>query len=248
MNTFIHPTARIGKGTSIGQYAVIEEGVRIGRDCAIGHHAVVKSGTVIGNNVRIDEHTVIGKQPMKAKRSATTKTQVLPPARIGNNCLIGASVVIYCGCKIGNDILIADFASIRENVVIGNETIIGRGVAIENRCAIGKRCKVETEVYICAYSEVGDDCFIAPEVTFTNDNFLARTKERFKYFKGPTLKRGARIGANATILPGRLLGADCLVAAGSIVTKDVPARTVVMGAPARPIRPVPKEQLLKNQP
>lgn len=247
MNTFIHTTARIGKNTAIGKFTVIEDNVRIGRNCAIGHHVVIKSGTVIGDNVRIDEHTVIGKQPMKAKRSATTKAQVLPPVRIGNNCLVGASVIVYCGCRINNDILIADFASIRENVIIGSETIIGRGVAIENKCSIGKRCKVETEVYICAYSTVSDDCFIAPEVTFTNDNFLARTKERFKYFKGPTLKRGARIGANATILPGRVLGSDCLVAAGSIVTKDVPARTVVMGAPARQIRPVPKEQLLENQ-
>ncbi|MFH1227559.1 MAG: DapH/DapD/GlmU-related protein [Planctomycetota bacterium] len=247
MDIFIHRTAKVGKDSTIGQYAVIEGDVHIGRNCDIGHHVVIKSGTVIGDNVRIDEHTVIGKQPMKAKRSATTKTQVFPPARIGNNVLIGASVIIYCGCKIGSDILIADFASIRENVVVGDETIIGRGVAIENKCSVGKRCKVETEVYICAYSTISDDCFIAPEVTFTNDNFLARTKERFKYFKGPTLKRGARIGANATILPGRMLGADCLVAAGAIVTKDVPARTVVMGAPARQIRPVPKEQLLENQ-
>ena len=97
---------------------------------------------------------------------------------------------------------------------------------------IGKRCKLETESYITALSEIEDGCFIAPEVTFTNDNFLGRTKERFKFHKGVTVKRGGRIGANVTVLPGITIGADALVAAGSVVTRDVPDKKLVMGSPA----------------
>lgn len=143
--------------------------------------------------------------------------------------------------------MVADLASLRENVEVGEYTIIGRGVTIENKVRVGSRCKLETEAYITALSEIGDGCFIAPEVTFTNDNFLGRTKERFKFHRGVTMHRGARIGANVTVLPGLTLGEDALVAAGSVVTRDVPARKLVMGAPARVRREVPAEQLLENQ-
>jgi len=106
---------------------------------------------------------------------------------------------------------------------------------------------VETEAYVTALSEIGDFCFIAPEVTFTNDNFLGRTKDRFKYHKGVTMKKGARIGANVTVLPGITINEDALVAAGSVVTRDVPARKIVLGSPARVWRDVPTEELLENQ-
>ena len=95
--------------------------------------------------------------------------------------------------------------------------------------------------------QIEDSCFVAPEVSFTNDNFLGRTKERFKFHKGVTLKRGARVGANATVLPGRCVGSDALVAAGSVVTHDVPERRIVCGVPARELRDVPADQLLENQ-
>ncbi|MBI4712024.1 MAG: N-acetyltransferase [Planctomycetes bacterium] len=246
--SIVHPSAKIGKGTTIGEFTVIEQGVRIGKDCRIGHNVVLKSGTRLGHNVRVDEHTVIGKLPMRASRSATTTERVLKPAQIGDNTLIGAGVIIYRGCQIGKKVLVADMASIREDVDIGAETIIGRGVTVENKCSVGKRCKVETEVYICALSSIADYCFIAPEVTFTNDNFVGRTKERFKHFKGVTMLKGARVGANSTILPGLTIGADALVAAGSVVTRDVPPETAVKGAPAKPYKKVPFEQLLSQQP
>ena len=141
----------------------------------------------------------------------------------------------------------ADLASIRENTTIDEYTIIGRGVTIENFVKIGKRCKLESECYITAYSELEDYVFIAPGVVTSNDNYLGRTEERFKHFKGITVKKGARIGANTVILPGKTIGGDALVATGSVVTKDVPPRKIVMGSPARIVRDVPKEQLIENQ-
>jgi len=99
--------------------------------------------------------------------------------------------------------MIADLATVREAVTIGEQTIVGRGVAIENRCTIGKRCKLETDAYITAYSELEDDVFVAPMVATSNDNYMARGSERFKHFKGVTVRRGGRIGVNATVLPAR---------------------------------------------
>lgn len=247
MTNFQHASSRIGAGTQLGHNSVVHENVQIGENCRIGSGVVIHPDTVIGNNVRIDDNSVIGKLPMKAALSAVTKEQTLEPCVIGDHCMIGALTVVYRGCALGNKVMVADLASVREDVEIGEFTIIGRGVTVENKVRIGSRCKLETEAYITALSEIEDGCFIAPEVTFTNDNFLGRTRERFKFHKGVTMKRGARIGANVTVLPGLTLGEDALVAAGSIVTRDVPARKVVLGAPAKVWREVPPEQLLENQ-
>jgi UDP-2-acetamido-3-amino-2,3-dideoxy-glucuronate N-acetyltransferase len=246
-DAWVSPDARLGGGTTVGRFSVIEEDARIGKNCRIGHNVVIHAGTVIGDDVRIDDGTVIGKLPMKAAISVTTKEQTLPEARIGDGCLIGANVVIYRGATLGRKVLVADVATIREDVTVGERTIVGRGVAIENECAIGEAVKLETNVYVTAYSKVGDRCFIAPCVATSNDNYMGRDRERFKHFKGVTVEKGGRIGVNATILPGKTIGEDSQVAAGAVVTRDTPPRTVVIGSPAKPLRPVDEKQLLENQ-
>lgn len=227
--------------------AIIEPNVIIGNNFQVGYNVVIRNGTIIGDNVRIDDNTVIGKHPMRASISMLKKGKDLQPTYIGNNCLIGANTIIYIGANIADYVMVADLASIRENTFIGEYTIIGRGVTVENNVFIGNRCKLESECYITAYSDLGDYVFIAPGVVTSNDNYLGRTEERSKHFKGITVKRGGRIGAGAVILPSKVIGEDALVAAGSVVTKDVPARKVVMGSPARVIRDVPREQLIENQ-
>ena len=247
MNKSIDSTAALGMDTTTGEFTVIKANVKIGKNCAIGNNVVIHEGTIIGDNVRIDDCTVIGKQPMRAKRSIFKDEKRMSPAEIADNCLLGAQVVVYSGAKISSGVLIADTAAIRENVTIGEYTIVGRGVTIENFCSIGKKCKLETACYITAYSEVGDYCFIAPGVMTTNDNYLGRTEERFKHFKGITIKKGGRIGGRAIILPGIVIGEDAVVGAGSVVTRDVPPRKVVIGVPAKYFRDTPEDQLLENQ-
>ena len=247
MSNFISNKAKLGKDIIFAKNIVIEEDVTIGNNCQMGYNVIIRKGTTIGDNVRIDDNTVIGKYPMKASLSIFKEKSNLSPTHIGENCLIGADTVIYIGSSISNDVLIADLASIRENTSIDEYTIIGRGVTVENYVNIGKRCKLESECYITAFSEIEDYVFIAPGVVTSNDNFLGRTEERFKHFKGITVKKGGRIGANAVILPGKIIGEDAVVAAGSVVTKDVPPRKIVMGSPARVIRDVPEEQLIENQ-
>jgi UDP-2-acetamido-3-amino-2,3-dideoxy-glucuronate N-acetyltransferase len=247
MQNFIDPKAKLSNEVEVGWYSVIGEEVQIGKGCVIGNNVTIYPDTQIGDNVRIDDNTIIGKKPMKAVISATTKEQEQSPAKIGDNCIIGTSVVIYRGAILGNKILVADLSTVRENVTIGNFTIVGRGVAIENSCKIGSYCKLETNVYITAYSELEDYCFIAPCVATSNDNYMGRSKERYKHFKGVIVKKGGRIGLNATILPGKVIAEDSQVAAGAVVTKDTPPKKIVLGAPAKVWGDVPEDQLLENQ-
>ncbi len=246
-SSIISRNVRIGAGTIHGEFCYVGDDVRIGASCVIGHHVVIHDGSTIGDNVRIDDGCVIGKLPMRAANTAVTSDKQVPPTEIGSNCIIGTHVVIYRGCTIGQKVLVADLSTIRENVTIGDFTIVGRGVAIENFCTIGRYVKLETNVYITAYSEIEDRVFVAPCVATSNDNYIGRTEERFKHFKGAIVRRGARIGVNATILPGITINADTLVAAGALVTKDTPAKMIVAGVPAKPFREVPPEQLLDNQ-
>ncbi|MEO5617465.1 MAG: DapH/DapD/GlmU-related protein [Candidatus Eisenbacteria bacterium] len=243
----VHPSARVGEGTTFGEFCVIGEGVRVGAGCRIGNHVVIHPDTIVGDTVRIDDHASLGKLPMKAANSATTKEQELPPLEVGEMCIVGTGVVLYRGARIEGKVLMADLATVRENVTIGRGTIVGRGVTVENFCTVGRFCKLESECYITAYSTLEDRVFIAPGVVTSNDNYVGRTPERFKHFKGVTVKKGARVGAGTVTLPGVVIGEDALVAAGSVVTVDVPARKIVLGTPARVWRDVPVEQLLENQ-
>lgn len=244
---YISEKSNIGKNVILGSFTVIEDNVVIGENCLIGNNVVIHEGSLIENNVRIDDNTVIGKLPMRSVNSIFKDEEKLEACRIGSGCLIGAGTIIYAGCNIGEKTLVADLATIRENVNIGSKTIIGRGVAVENFCNVGSNCKLETNVYLTAYSDVEDYSFIAPGVVTSNDNFAARSKERYKHFKGVTVKKGGRIGAQATILPGKIINEDGFVAAGSIVTKDVEKASIVAGNPAKKLREVPENQLLKNQ-
>lgn len=246
MSNYISDTARLGKDVQLGYNVVIMDNVKIGDNCHIASNVVIYEGSEIGNNVRIDDNTIIGKKPLSSPRSIFKVPTDLKPAVIGEMCQIGANVIIYAQASIGTKNLVADMASIRENVTIGDLNIIGRNVTIENFVTIGSRNKFESNCYITAYSEVEDYCFVAPCVATSNDNYMARDKERFNHFKGVTIRRGGRIGVNATILPGKVIGEDGQVAAGALVTKDVSPGKVWVGQPAKELRDVAESQLLEN--
>jgi hypothetical protein len=246
----IASSARIGEDLSIGNYCIVEENVTIGRNVSIGNGVIIYRDTVIRDNVVIQDNAIIGKMPVKAKNSianALKKDQEeISPAVIQDRCIIGTSTILYRGCTLGKDCYVADQAAVRERVYVGEKTIVGRGVLIENDCRIGRMCKIESNAYITAYSYLEDYVFIAPGVVTTNDNFLGRTKDRIKYMKGITVKRGGRIGANSTLLPGKVIGEDAVVAAGSVVTRNAEDKTIIKGNPAKPYKKVPEEQLLEN--
>lgn len=246
MNRYISETAKIGENTKLGINVVIMDEVEIGIDCQIGHNVVIHRGTKIGDGVRIDDNSVIGKTPLRSPRSIFKSEKKYKAAEIGDGCLLGAHVTVYCQSTMGASNLVADLATVREDVKVGDYNIIGRNVTIENFTQIGNRNKLETNVYITAYSEIGDYCFIAPCVATSNDNYMGRDPERYNHFKGVIVKDGGRIGVNSTILPGKVINKNGTVAAGSVVSKDVSAGRIVLGSPARDYCEVPDKQLYEN--
>ena len=205
--------------------------------------AVVHPGTVLGEGVRVLEHAVVGKQPSLSPRS-TAKREELPPTELGPGTIVSTGAIVFAGTRIGARVIVGDQACVRERVEIGDDVVVGRGSLIENDTTVGAMTKIQADAYITAYSTLEEHVFIAPRVVTTNDNLMGRTERRHDLVRGPTVRRGARVGGGAILLPGVEVGEEAFVGAGAVVTTDVPARTVVVGSPARVIRDVPEDELL----
>jgi acetyltransferase-like isoleucine patch superfamily enzyme len=205
--------------------------------------AIVFPGTVIGEGCRILDYAVVGKQPTLSPRS-TAKREELPPLVLGAGTVVSTGAIVFAGTTIGEGAVVGDQACIRERCTLGNDVVVGRGSLVENDTAIGDRTKIQADAYVTAYSTLEEDVFVAPCVVTTNDNFMGRTEKRHALRKGPTIRRGARIGGGAVLLPGIEIGEEAFVGAGAVVLKDVPARALMVGNPARQIREVPDEELL----
>jgi acetyltransferase-like isoleucine patch superfamily enzyme len=205
--------------------------------------AVVYPGTVLGEGVKVLENAVVGKQPSLSPRS-TAKREPLPPTQIGDGTIISVGAIVFAGSRIGARVILGDQSCVRERVEIGDDVVVGRGSLVENDTTIGALTKIQANAYITAYSTLEDNVFIAPCVMTTNDNFMGRTERRHDLIKGPTIRRGARVGGGAILCPGVEIGEEAFVGAGAVVTKDVPPRKLVVGNPARVIRDVPEDELL----
>jgi acetyltransferase-like isoleucine patch superfamily enzyme len=205
--------------------------------------ATVYPGTVLGEGVRVLENAVVGKQPALGPKS-TAKRDPLPPAVIGDGTIVSTGAIVFAGATIGSACILGDQSCVRERVTIADDVVVGRGSLVENDTTIGSGTRIQANAYITAYSTLEDDVFIAPCVVTTNDNFMGRTERRKALMKGPTIRRGARIGGGAILCPAVEIGAEAFVGAGAVVTKDVPARKLVVGNPARVLRDVPDDELL----
>jgi acetyltransferase-like isoleucine patch superfamily enzyme len=211
----------------------------------IASTAIVYPGTVLGEGCRILEYAVVGKQPTLSPRS-TAKREELPPLELGAGSVVSTGAVVFAGTTVGERVVVGDQSCVRERCTIGDDVVIGRGSLVENDTSVGALTKIQAHAYITAYSLLEDNVFIAPCVITTNDNFMGRTEKRHELVKGPTIRRGARVGGGCVLLPGIEIGEEAFVGAGAVVIRDVPPRALMVGNPARQIREVPEEELLGN--
>src|SRR4051812_15216897 len=227
-----------------GPYCVIADDARIGGGTRLGAHVVVHPGSVIGAGCEVQDGAVLGKPP-KLARHSTAPRDAGDPLVVEDGAVICCGAIVFAGARVGSGAIVGDQAFVRERARVGAGSVIGRGSAVDNDVVIGERVRVQTDVYLTAYSLVEDDVFVGPGVRTTNDSTMSRHDATYEV-RGAVLRRACRIGGAAVLVPGIEVGEEAFVAAGAVVTRDVPARGVVMGVPARVVREVLDADLLER--
>ncbi len=178
----------------------------------------------LGEGAKVDEGAILG---YKSPRSGVSEF-----LEIGSGARIRSGSVIYAGSTIGKYLETGHNVIIREENEIGDYFSIWNNSVIDYGCKIGARVKIHCNVYVAQFTVLEDDVFLAPGVTVANDYHPGCPDSR-DCMRGPILKKGCRIGVNSTVLPYVVIGEGTLVGSGSVVTRDLPARVVAFGNPAR---------------
>lgn len=233
--TAIVQTKHIGRNVTIGEFVIIRPGVHVGNGVLIHPYVLINENVTIGDNVEIFSGAVIGKEP-KGAGALARQPKFEKKLIIGPSCSIGPHAVLFYDIEIGKNTLVGDGASIREQCRIGSQCIISRYVTINYNTIIGDRTKIMDLTHVTGNCVIGNDVFISITVGMTNDNLIGKGGYEEGKIKGPRIHDNAVVGAGATLLPGVVIGTKSVVGAGSVVTRDVPPGSVVMGIPARVIK------------
>lgn len=222
---------------------VLGENVQIGKGVTFGAHVVVHDGTFIGDGCVIEDHAVLGKRPRLARGSSAGGA--VGALQLGERVTVCTGAVVFAGASIAEEAILGDQSYVRERSQIGAGSVIGRGSVVDNDVLVGARVKVQTNVYLTAFTVIEDDVFVGPGATTTNDDTMARHGPEMP-LRGATLRRACRVGGGTVLTPGVEIGEEAFVAAGAVVTRDVPARAVAIGIPARVVREVGGHDLLER--
>jgi acetyltransferase-like isoleucine patch superfamily enzyme len=223
---------------------LLGDGVELPEDVDLGGNVVIHAGTVVESGARFQDGAIVGKLLALGPRSLASRDS-LPGAVVGSGATICAGAVVVAGARIGSGAVVGDQAHVRERAVIGEGTVVGRGSQVDADVRVGDRVKIQTGCYITGFSELEDDVFVGPGVTLTNDDAMGRHHPEQR-LRGAILRRACRVGGGVVIVPGVEVGEEAYVAAGAVVTRDVPPRAVVMGVPAQQVREVGEADLQEH--
>lgn len=191
---------------------------------------VIYPNTELGEGAAIGEFVVLGVPP-RGHAPGELRLVIGPRATIRSHSVVYAGNIIGAGLETGHGVLI------RESNEIGDDVSIGSHSIVEHHVIIGRGVRIHSNAFIPEFSVLEAGAWVGPNVVLTNALYpLGRgVKESLR---GPTIRSGAKIGANATLLPGIVVGQGALVGAGAVVLDDVPDGAVVVGNPARLVGPV----------
>lgn len=226
----------------------MEPGARLADGVLVRAGAVIHVGVEVGEGCVIEECAVLGKRPrLRASSSARAAGRGAShsPVILEPGATICCGAVVYAGARIGENAIIGDQSQIRERATVGTETVVGCGSSIDFDVTVGERVVIQTGVYVTGGTVVEDDVFLGPGVVTTNDDSMGR-HARSQSLTGATLRRACRIGGGAVLVPGVEIGEEAYVAAGAVVTRDVPPRGVAMGVPAKVVKQVGEEDLIER--
>jgi acetyltransferase-like isoleucine patch superfamily enzyme len=185
-------------------------------------------GVELGEEISIEPFCIIGVPPIGYLEGELTTT-------IGPRTVIRSHTVIYAGNRIGKHFQAGNKVNIRELNQIGDHVSIGTLTVVEHHVEIGNQVRIHSQAFIPEFSVIEEGAWIGPNVVLTNAKYPLSPGVK-ENLKGPRIKKGAKIGANATLLPGVVIGENAIVGAGSVVLGDVPAGAVVAGNPAKVIK------------
>ena len=187
----------------------------------------IYDNVVLGEGTEVEDFCIVGTPPRGARAGELLTT-------IGPGATIRSHTVIYAGNTIGRNFQTGNKVNIRESNQIGDNVSVGTLSVIEHHVEIADNVRIHTQVFIPEFSVLEAGCWIGPNVVFTNAKYPLSPGVKDQ-LAGPVIRRGAKIGANATLLPGVVVGENALVGAGTVVVRDVPPGAVVVGNPGRVI-------------
>jgi acetyltransferase-like isoleucine patch superfamily enzyme len=196
----------------------------------ISKKATIYLNVKLGKNCIVEDFVIIGAPP-RGHHAGELQTV------IGDNAVIRSHTVIYGGNKIGSNFQTGNKANIRELNEIGNNVSIGTLSVVEHHVKIGNNVRIHTQAFIPEFTILEEECWIGPNVVITNAKYPNSPTTK-KELRGPIIRKGAIIGANATLLPAVIIGEHALVGVGAVVTKNIPAGAVVIGNPAKIINAI----------
>lgn len=158
---------------------------------------------------------------------------------MGDGVNLRAGTIVYDDVVMGDDVQTGHYVLIRENTTIGSHVTIGTQTVIDGNVTIGNFVSIQTQCYIPTHTTIGNHVFIGPGATLTNDQYPLKMRDQYKPV-GPIIEDNVTIGARVVVCPGVRIGSGSFIAAGSVVTKDVPPKSMVMGVPGR-VKPLPEK-------
>lgn len=230
INCIIGKNVSFGENVTLKHNIIIEDNVSIGNNCYIDSNTIIRSNTTIGNDAFIEANCIIGEYQMNFINNREKSDDVL---KIGEKALIRSGSILYTGSYIGDNFQTGHQVTIREKSNIGNFVSIGTLSDIQGNCEIGNYVRMHSNVHIGQLSKIDDYVWIFPYVVLTND-----PNPPSEELEGVHVKSFAIIATGTIVLPGKVIGQDALIGAGSIVTKDVDDYSLVVGSPIRYISDV----------
>jgi acetyltransferase-like isoleucine patch superfamily enzyme len=223
---------------------LLAPGVVVPDDAELGPYVTLHHGVVLGSGVRIEQGAVIGRVQRLDTRSRTPRHPLAGVTMLESSCSIGGNAIVVAGARIGAGAWVGDHALLREGTALGAQAMIGTCVILHPDAEVGPRARIQAYTAVGPGARIEEDVMVGVRVNFIGDPTMGRRSGTVAPEDAIVLRRACRVGSGVTLFPGIQVGEEGVVGAGSIVRADVPARTVVVGAPARIVRPVREDELI----
>ncbi len=222
---FIGNNVKIGNNVTIKKGCIIEDNVVINDNVYLDYEVIVHPNVTIGSNSYVGTRSIIGEYNQDF--FVEMGEYINPPLVIGENALIRSMTIIYSDSVIGDSFQTGHRVTIREKSVIGSHVRVGTLTDIQGDCEIEDYVNIHSNVHIGKMSRIKKYAWLFPYVVLTND-----PNPPSNSLMGVTIEEYAVVATGTIVLPGKNVGSDALVGAGSVVTKDVPNGSIAVGCPA----------------